>query len=217
MKKLLAGCLVILVLGIGVLVVGGFWLYNVASPVIESARASVATLSALDDLHGKIRNTATFTPPSSGELTEAQVRRFVQVQDHVRAALGRRVDEIERKYEHLTRDGIAPGIAEMATALGDLTDAFVDARRHHIDALNEQLFSEDEYAWVRARIFQAAGVEAGSQFDWRAIEDALRRGGLDDIRRPELPKIEIPERNRALVKPYLDKAKEWLPLAAFGL
>jgi hypothetical protein len=220
-KKLLVGCLIIAVLGAIVFAVGGYFLYRAASPVLENARNYLEGMSELGELEKEIANTAPHAPPESGELTEAQVERFVRVQDSVRAALGQRFNEIEQKYEHLKANAEArkqPSMGEMLSALSDIANVFVQARRFQVNALNQEGFSQAEYSWVRDRIFQAAGMEVTSMVDLKKLEDAVRRGtGVDNIGAPRVPSPNVPEKNRALVKPHLEKMDQWLPLAFFGL
>lgn len=221
MKKLLVGCLVVLALGAVLIAAGAFILYRAASPLIEDARSFVQGFAELDALEQQIVNTAPHSPPASGELAETQVERFVRVQEHVRKALGRRIDELEQKYQHLKADGPAaaqPSMGEVLSALGDMTTLVTDARRFQIEALNREKFSQEEYSWVRARVFQAAGVEVTSMIDLSRIEDAVRQSTdrLDTLKE-RLPRPEIPLKNRELVKPLVDRLDEWLPLAFFGL
>ena len=221
MKKLLIGCLVLLVLGGIVAAVGSYFLYRAASGVVERAQNYLQGMNELGELEKQITNRAPHVPPASGELTEDQVQRFVRVQDSVRASLGQRFEEIEKKYEHLkggTDANRQPSVTEMMTALGDLANLFVQARRFQVNALNQERFSQDEYSWVRDQIFQAAGVDVASRIDLRKIEESIRQNtGIDDISAPEMPTLKVPERNRELVKPHLDKMDQWIPLVFFGL
>jgi hypothetical protein len=106
----------------------------------------------------------------------------------------------------------------LLSAVSDLGNVFVQAKRYQVDALNREGFSQAEYSWVRDRVFQAAGIEVTSKIDFRKLEDVVREGtGLDDFKTPRVPTLQVPERNRALVKPHLDKADQWLPLMFFGL
>jgi hypothetical protein len=221
MKRLLVGCLVVVIVGVAALAVGAFLLYRAASPMIEEARTYVAGLAELGELEKQITNAAAYSPPPTSELTEDQVTRFVQVQDNVRAALGQRMTEIEEKYKHLdssAEGGQPPSFAEAFRALGDIATVFVQARRHHVAALNLHGFSQAEYAWVRSRVLQAAGVEVANMIDLSALQQTLRENtGINPIETPRLPHVEIPARNRELVKPHLDRVQQWLPLAFFGL
>lgn len=218
MKKLLVGCLVILVLGAVALGVGAYFLYRAASPVLQNARDTIAGLGELDRIDDSIEKKDPFVAPANNELTQAQVERFVRVQDHVRSALGLRMKEIETKYDAMTRaQGREPTFAESMQALRELAGVFIEARRLQVQALNAEDFSQDEYAWVRDRVFQAAGVEVASRVDFRKLQEAIRSGTGDRIDTPPLPKANVPEKNRALVKPYANRIDDWLPLAFFGL
>jgi hypothetical protein len=221
MKKLLAGCLIIVALGAIAFAAGTYWLYRAATPYIEDARSYLRGMSELGELDRKIVNTGTFQAPSSRELTDAQVQRFARVQEHVRNSLGQRMQEFEAKYQHL-KNGSAgqaqPSLSELMSGLRDLAGVFVDARRYQVDALNKEGFSQEEYSWVRARVFEAAGIEAASAVDISKLQQALRDGtGMEDFRAPELPKVNVPQKNRSLVQPYVSKMDEWLPLVFFGL
>jgi hypothetical protein len=67
-------------------------------------------------------------------------------------------------------------------------------------------------------VFQAAGMEVTPKIDLTQLEDAVREGtGLEDFKAPRVPTLEVPEKNRTLVKPHLGKADQWLPLVFFGL
>jgi hypothetical protein len=220
-KKLLAGCLIILVLGVVAFVAGSYFLYRAASPMIQNAREFLAGATELEQLEKQITNQSPFAPPASNELSEAQVQRFVRVQENVRNTLGQRVEEIEAKYKHLKGNQQGElSVTEAFTAFSEMINVFVQARRVQVAALNQENFSQEEYAWVRDRVFQAAGYEVASQIDFRKIEEAIRQGtggSLGDLEAPDLPKVDVPEKNRALVKPHAAKMGEWLPLAFFGL
>ena len=221
MKKLLVGCLVIVVLGAILFAVGGYILYRAASPVIQDARNYLQSLSELGELDRAITNKSAYATPASGELTEDQVERFVRVQDTLKAALGQRMREIEEKYKYLkghSSKDEQPSFTEVMSSLREIGGIFVDARRYQVEALNKEQFSQSEYSWVRDRVFQAAGVEAVSRVDLKALAEAARENtGMTDLKAPELPKVDVPEKNRALVKPHLGRLDEWIPLAFFGL
>jgi hypothetical protein len=67
-------------------------------------------------------------------------------------------------------------------------------------------------------MFEAAGMEVANRIDLRSLERAVREGtGINDFEAPSVPKLDIPEKNVALVKPYMRKFDDWIPLAFFGL
>lgn len=215
MKKLLVGCLVLVVVGAIVLAAASYFAYRAASPLIEKASDYVSGLGALTDLEKKIADQSTFVPPENGELEAAQVERFARVQDKVREGLGNRVSEIERKYQTLKSERPSP--AEALSALADFVGLFVDARRYQVDAFNAEKFSQSEYDWVRARVYAAAGTQMTSAFDVRKLEELAQSGQSQVGMTPNFDIPEAPPRNRELVKPYLNRMDRWLPLAFFGL
>ena len=99
MKKLAIGCGILLV----VLLVGGAVAAYVIYSKVKSTVAEFAALGEIPAIERGVRNTDTFTPPDSGELTEAQVARYVKVQQDVRALLGPRFDEFQTKYAELSK------------------------------------------------------------------------------------------------------------------
>lgn len=222
MKKLLVGCLAIVVLAGVLLAVGSYLLYRAATPYIEDARTALTALSELAEIDAQLETTAPYDPPATGELTADQVERFVRVQEHVRRALGQRMKEIEEKYKQFEanrRGGSDPSLRELMQGLGDFAGVFVQARRFQVEALNAERFSQAEYWWVRNRILEAAGFEATSGIDFRKFEEAIREGtGLTwpADRRPTSA-IHVPPVNRELVKPLLNRLGDWLPFAFFGL
>jgi hypothetical protein len=139
----------------------------------------------------------------------------------MRTSLGQRMTAIEEKYKHLKANSdsnVQVGISDLLSGLRDITNIYVDARRYQVEALNAERFSQEEYSWVRDRMFQAAGMEVSSRIDVEKLEEAVRRGtGIEDIRADRLPRPNVPARNRELVKPYLDRMDEWIPFVFFGL
>jgi hypothetical protein len=218
-KKILFGCLVVLVLGAAALAVGAFFLYRAAAPMVENARNMFEGFSQVADLEKEIKNQTAFSGPDTGELVKEQVDRFVRVQESVRKSMGQRIDEIEAKYEYLKDNSKEPSFTDLMSSLREMTGLIVDARRAQVNALNQENFSSSEYSWVRARVYQAAGVELTGSIDFQAIAEAAREGtGFDSIRMPKEPLADaVPAKNRELVKPHVERVSEWLPLAFFGL
>lgn len=216
MKKILVGCLVIVVIGAIGLATAGYFAYRAASPWFQKASDYVSALKALPDLEQKIDDKSSFSAPQSGELTPRQVERFARVQERVRQGLGARVEEIEKKHASL-KSAEPPSPTEALSAMADLFGLFIDARRYQVDALNAEQFSQSEYDWVRVRVYAAAGMHLTSAFDLRKIEEMARSGQSQIGMSPNFQIPEPPARNRELVKPYMDNMDQWLPLAFFGL
>jgi len=97
MQKLLAGCLVIVVLGTVAVGVALYFGYRAAQPLIDNATGWVQQAKEMAAESERVENKAAFQPPASGELTEAQLQRYLAVHDRVRKALGPRWEELQAK------------------------------------------------------------------------------------------------------------------------
>lgn len=221
MKKILAGCLIVAVIAMVGLGVAMFYAYRMARPMIDSAATYMAAADEVARLGERVANKSDYTPPASGELTAAQVDRFMAVQARVSDDLKDRWKEVEsrsaefRKRSQERKDVTLTDLRDMLSSIGSI---WIDGRREQVNALNVQKFSDDEYAWVRRRVWEAAGVEMAGSFDMSAIEDLARQGAQKtNLDLPDLPPVEVPEANIRLVKPHLAKLKEWMPMAVLGL
>jgi hypothetical protein len=222
MKKLVAGCLIVLLVAAAGLGAAVFYAYRWAQPVIQSTGDYLDRARAMTQLADRIANKAPYLPPESGELTQSQIERFIAVQTRVRDELGTRWTEIENKSaqirEKTQQNHRELSFAEVASVFSDLTGIYLEARRAQVNALNVQRFSEDEYAWVRRRVYEAAGVELAGAIDLSKLESAMREGAeRSNMTLPDMPKPQVPAANVALVKPHLAKVKEWVPMAVLGL
>jgi len=221
MKKLLAGCLVVAALGGVALGVAGYFGYRAVRPLFDGATSWARQAREMAEVSDRIANKAAFDAPASGELDEARVRRFLAVQNRVRAALGDRWAELDaraRSLEAKARDGGRDlSLAELGAVLSGLGSVLLEARRAHVDALNAEGFSPGEYSWARLRIYEAAGLELAHSVDWSAIEGLVEQGAQQvGVTPPSLALPDIPEVNRALVKPHVEDLRAWLPLTVLG-
>lgn len=224
MRKLLGGCLIVLILAAIATAAALFFGYRFARPYIDSATSYFDRVRELPAVADRIENKTPYSPPENAELTERQVQRFVAVQDQVRQALGTRWSELEARasafQQKAKESGGSLSLGDLAAVFSDLGSVFLEARAAHVDALNAQKFSAAEYRWVRLRMYEAAGLELAGSLDLSALEEMVRRGAEETgVNVPEmsLPEVNVPERNRALVKPHAAKLKEWLPLAILGM
>ena len=222
MKKVLLGCVIVLVIALIGFGVAGYYAYRWAQPMIQSAGDYMDRARELSRLGDRIANKSPYVPPASGELTEAQLDRFLAVQTRVRDEMGTRWAEIETKAAQL-RDKTQGNqreltFSEFTSVLSDLAGIYMEARRSQVDALNVQKFSDAEYTWVRRRVYEAAGMEVASGIDMSKIEELARDGAMKSNRKlPDMPRPEIPAANLKLVKPHLQRITESLPLAILGL
>lgn len=222
MKKVLVGCLIVLVIGGVGLGVAAFWAYRAARPMFESASSYLDQAKELASVGDRIAIKAPYSVPADGELTNAQVERFIAVQSRVRLQLGDRWSELQGKAEALKKKADSRkgelSLAEAASVFSDLTGIYVDARRAQVDALNVQKFSASEYTWVRNRVYEAAGMQLEGSIDLSAIEKMAREGaGQTGVQLPDLPKPDVPDANLKAVRPHIKKLQESIALAFLGL
>jgi hypothetical protein len=221
MKKLAAGCLVVGVIAIVALGVALYFGYRAISPMIDNAQTVLQQAKDAAAESDRLENRTTYTAPANGELTEAQVRRFLAVHERTRTALGPKwsdlqaqADRIEQQAKQDARDLSFTEVAAMVRSLGSI---IVDARRAHVDALNAEQFSASEYTWVKMRAYEAAGLEVVEGVDWTDIQEAVKEGANRvGVPEPTVPRPDVPARNRELVKPHIDALQAWLPLTVLG-
>src|SRR5919206_2262118 len=170
MKKLAMGCAVLLALGLAGASAASYYVYH----KVRSAYAGFAKLGSLPELERSVRKQGPYTPPASGEPSQAQVARLLEVQQAVRTRLGIRAEEIERRYRRLLAKDTATVVdaPEIISAYRDLAAAYMDAKRAQVDALNRAGLSMEEYRWTRSQVYAALGVPLMDLDVARIIEDA---------------------------------------------
>jgi len=217
MKKILAGCLVVLVIALIGFGVAGYYAYRL---MLENAGDVIARARDMAALGDRVVNRTPYVPPDHGELTPAQVERFLAVQTRVRSELDSQWKEIQTRSEEgrsKTEGNARLSFSEVTSIFTDLANVYLDARRAQVVALNTQKFSDAEYTWVRRRVWEAAGIELASGMDLSAIEDVARMGTQrPDFELPAMPTLEVPDANVKLVKPHTAKLKDWIPIAVLG-
>jgi hypothetical protein len=218
MKKFAIGCLLLLVIGgIGAGIAGYYFVYRPARAYV----ASVAKLQVIPELNKEVNNKSAFVPPETGDLTNQQVGRFIAIQDAMLADLGPRIEELDQKYRTLSRLADEEGrrdasIGEALSALRDLAGIVVDAKRAQVAALNQHGSSLAEYEWVQQQVYRAAGVPMVGAFK-QVIKDVSEGRAPDVEGMMNEPVRESSEKNRELIEPHLDKLRERIGLAFFGL
>ncbi len=222
MKKILGGCLVIVIVAAIGLAVAGYYAYRAMRPVIDNASSYIEKARIVDRMGEAVENKAPFVEPASGELTATQVERFLAVQTRVRAELGDKWGEVEKKSADIRaraeRGATDWTLAEFTQMFSEIGTLWIDARKAQVNALNVQKFSEDEYKWVRSRVYEAAGVHMAGNMDLSMIEELARdTTATTGMEMPQVDLPKIPGKNVELVKPHAAKVKEWIPMAALGL
>ena len=222
MKKLLGGCLIVFVIAVAGLGVAGYYAYRAARPMLEDAADYVSRARDLARLSDDVKNKSAYTAPANGELTAGQLDRFLAVQTRVHSELGDRWSEFEKKSEALKQKASENrtdwSFNDITSVFSDFTGIYLEARKAHVNALNVHKFSDEEFSWVRLRVYEAAGMQLAGSIDTSAIEAMARESAQKTgITLPDVPMPEVPAVNIALVKPHTTKLKEWLPMAMLGL
>lgn len=218
MKKIALGCGIIAILGLIAAAVATYFVVN----KVQSTVAEFTALGEIPQIERGVRNKDTFTAPATGELTERQVTRFVQVQQQIRSLVGTRFSEFEAKYKDLSErmdrnQGTVFDAPAVIGAYRDLAQTYVEAKRAQVAALNEAGLSLEEYHWIRAQAYAALGVHIGNFDMARMIED------VKEGREPRRPDGSVavgptgPEANRPLVEPHRKALEDNAALPFFGL
>jgi len=214
-KKVLIGCAILAL----VLVVGGSVGSYVVYHKISSAVKGFAELGSVPTLDRYVRNRAPYAPPPSGELSQPQLQRFLRVQQTVRARLGERGAEFERKYRAFLdkKEATAVDLPQLVSAYSDLATGYVDGKRAQVEALNDAGFSLDEYRWVRLRAYGALGMPMMDLDVARMIDD-VKSGRTPAQPNRVLPLGPIgPPATQKLVAPHRKVLENYAALAFFGL
>jgi hypothetical protein len=222
MKKILGGCLIVLAIAAVGFGVAGYYAYRAAKPMIDSAADYVSRAGDLAKLSDEVKVKTPYTAPASGELTASQVDRFLAVQARVHSELGDRWTEFQQRAEAVKKKADEKptdwSFGDISAVFSDFTGIYMQARKAHVNALNIHKFSDEEFSWVRLRVYEAAGMQLAGSIDTSAIEAIAREGARKGgVTLPEIPKYEVPEANLKLVQPHIAKLKEWLPMAMLGL
>lgn len=221
MKKIAIGCGIVLVV-VAIAVGVGAW-YTIHK--VKEFAGGFADLAKVSDIEKSVSNTMPFTPPDSGELTEAQVTRLLAVQDHVKKTLGTRYTELDAKYKALAdrinkKQDTALDFPEVIAAYRDLASMYVEAKRAQVDALNQNNFSLSEYKWVRKQAYLAVGLPV-MDFDVSEMVDAMKSGKGMDTAKPAPATLPMgpsgPDKNKQLVEPHKKVLEDNAPLSFFGL
>jgi hypothetical protein len=215
MKKLAIGCGVVLVL----LAVGAGVVFYMAARRASSYLRETGVVDSLQSIGKGVTNTASFTPPANGELTAEWVARFAAVEDAMVARLGPRFQQIaamqdemlQREQAEHRKSTSAEDFKNVSAMMGFV----LQAQGAWVDALNQQKFSMDEYQWVRGQVWAASGLNV-VELASRDLAAAMKKGG-ETATREIAPAGPVPARNRQLVEPLMQKLKDWMPLAFFGL
>lgn len=215
MKKFAIGCLVVfVVLCAGAIGVGYYAYFKVRSVATEFAQ-----LRQIPDIEAGVRVKTPFAVPKNGELSAAQVDRFMKVQAFVKERLGKNLDAFQRNYQSLKdkKDATVSDMPQVISAYRDLAAIFLDAKRAQVEALNNVGLSLDEYRWIRSEVYLSLGVPF-VPMDFARVAEQMKAGQTaGDAMFNDTPSGPMPPANAKLVEPFRDRLMDTLPLATFGL
>jgi hypothetical protein len=218
MKKLAIGCGIVLVIAVVAGGIGAYYLFHKAQTLV----AGLSELKVVPDLERQVRNTATYSPPASGELSTDQVAKYIAIREQVRQTLGVRVKELDARYKALSErinreQHSALDIPEMLAAYRDLASLYILGKRAQVEALNARNLSLGEYRWIQQQAYLAIGVPFMDMDIARVIEDV--QAGRDPGKTGRLTHDVPPasDKNKALVAPHRKLLEDSASLSFLGL
>lgn len=185
--------------------------------LIRPAQTLVNDFRQIIVLDRSVERQTAYTPPANSQLSPEQLQRFLQVQRYVKQQLGERYQRIEARLNQLANQQVGQLVLDYRTALDLFREGgslVLDAKGIQVQALNQQGFSSEEYAWVRAQVYAALGYGVPNLNP----QEILRQIGAGDFNpRVDLVKPEAPAANVRLVEPYRAELVSYYPFTWFGL
>ena len=141
------------------------------------------------------------------------------MQTRVRSDLDGQWEQIEKKSAEIKAKADANRqdwtLAEFTSVFTDIGNIYLAGRKAQVNALNIQRFSEEEYEWVRMRIYEAAGVQLAGGIDLSTIEGLARENaGKSGVEIPKMRSARGPEEES---RPRQASRREAEGMAANGL
>lgn len=180
MKKVLVGCLLILVFGMFATCAGGYFF------VWRPISGFVAEGNSFMNFEARLVNQAAYNGPEDYKLSPEQVERFVAVNRAVSASLGENVDALRQVLDQRTQD--VQEIREILSAFGELKRILgiaVAARDVQVDALNTANMSVHEYRWIRDRFLSALAPGV----DLSQLQNSFQNGNFQIPNIPGMPNV----------------------------
>ncbi|MBZ5575474.1 MAG: hypothetical protein LAP40_02810 [Acidobacteriia bacterium] len=189
------GCGALAAVGVGAVVLGGFYFAGRAGEVSQGIQHA-------QDRYADSNREFPFTPPAAGKLSPERFSRYLKVREAVDTAMAP------------VKSG--EGIVSFLSALTGLPE---QVSRAHVDALREQSMSIDEYRWISRQVYTTvAGEPYRPDADpeirevQRSFEAAFRRRnglqvqangrGVFDAGLIDFTWLKVPEATRAIVREH---------------
>ncbi|MER3482070.1 MAG: hypothetical protein C4332_01775 [Meiothermus sp.] len=209
-RWLTIGCLGFLVL----LAIGGWAAYTW---IVRPAQALLNDFRQVISLDRGVERRNAYAAPAGGQLTQTQVQRFLRVQRAVKGQLGERWSRIESRFNQLAQSQVGSLNLDYRSALDLFRDSgslVVDAKRVQVEALNQQGFSAEEYAWVRRQVYAALGLGVTNLNPSEILRQINSRDFNPQV---TLQKPDAPPVNVKLVQPFKSELESYYPFTWFGL
>ncbi len=159
MKKWLVGCLIT---GLLLLVVGGGLFYWLVWPRISGVGGDfvgqIDSLKKIGEAEQTVKNRTSFTAPTDGKLSIAQVTAFVTIQQTIFDKMGSDFALMEEKYKKMGEQdekSADPTAKDVMGAFADMTSLMAKAKQAQVAGLNVQNMSMEEYRWIRDQVSAA--------------------------------------------------------------
>src|SRR5262249_16043556 len=151
-------------------------MYADSKSKLDSTIAGFTELGKVPDIERQVRNTTPFSAPESGEITVAQLTKYLKVQAQVRQTLGERFTVLNENHkalmERLNKQQQSAGdLPEIIDTYKDLAVLYVQGKQAQADALNAQGLSLLEYRWVQMQAAAAIGMPVMTMDVAKTIEN----------------------------------------------
>lgn len=205
MPKILAGCLIVVVVLVGAGGTAGYFFF--IKPAWEFVTDVEEFAREFSELNEQVDHTERYQPPEDGSISAEQFQRFLVAQRDMREGMEGRMGELEEQFETLQqeidREDREPTIAEMASAYRGLGELLLGAKRVQVEALNRYNFSLQEYYYVRNQTYRALGQEV-----------AVASYGDQSM---QTRTWQVPDEVVEMVSPHREELMEGYAFAWFGM
>ncbi|RFF27438.1 MULTISPECIES: hypothetical protein [unclassified Wenzhouxiangella] len=205
MQKFLVGCLIVVVVLVGVGGTAGYFFF--IKPAWEFAGGVQEFVQEYAELNEQVERQDGFSPPEDGSITNEQFQRFLVAQRDMRQAMEGELGDLEQRFEsmqeQIDEEQRDANIGELFTAYQGLGELLIEAKRVQVEALNRYNFSLQEYLYVRNQIYRALGQEvAVASFGDQA---------------PQMRDYQVPDEVVEMVSSHREELMEGYAFAWFGI
>lgn len=207
----LLGCGVVALV---LLVVGGALTWRFVGQPVWAVVTAVRDVQRVDAADARLANRAPFVPPADGELSEAQVARYLAALERTAGDAQARLVVLEQRFTELDgREFAWTDLWRLGDAYAGFLRLLVETKEGQVAALNAEGFSAEEYAWVRTEVLRAAGLPG---LGYGVAEFAGSLTGAVALDEPAGPAA-APAANVDLVARFRERLDAVAFLAALGL